>query len=129
MRNDVQEVIQKTVDSTVERLKREGMMRDSGMTPLEKTEHLLRYYNDFRASGQEGTAKTYIEDIDRALERMKDDRYVDIIKMMYFEGKTREMIAEELETSTTTVSRNKKRLLNIIAASLFPNEYINNILY
>ena len=42
MRNDVQEVIQKTVDSTVERLKREGMMRDCGMTVLEKTEYLLR---------------------------------------------------------------------------------------
>lgn len=63
-----------------------------------------------------------IKRIDNALDKIRDDKYFEIIEMKYIkqEYKTDEEIAEVLDRDRTTISRNKGRLINSIKTILFP---------
>lgn len=71
--------------------------------------------------------KVFIKYIDKVLKKFKDDPYYRIIKLKYFENKGIEYIAEEMQKDTSTISRNKNRLINEIKALLLPNELLSNI--
>ena len=71
--------------------------------------------------------KRYIEVIDDALSKNANDKYYDIIRMRYFEGQTREKIAEHFEVDVATISRNKNRLINLLKISLFSDDVIREI--
>lgn len=71
--------------------------------------------------------KNFISVIDAALDVLKDDHYFDIIRMKYFEGKTREEIAEHFDVDVSTISRNKNRLINLLQIRLFSDEVIYQI--
>ena len=103
---DIEEIIQKTVDKTVLKLKVAGLMKDTNKTPQQKTEDLLRNYNAFAVSGDPAAEKMILQ-IEAALKIIRDDIYYDVITMYYMDGKTREDIAEDYGTSVTTISRNK----------------------
>ena len=118
-----EELIKKTVNETVLRLKVAGLMKDTNKTPHQKTEDLLRNYQAFTMSGNPAAEKM-IQRIEMALRVIKEDPYYDVIIMYYIEGKTREDIADLLNTSVTTVSRNKSRLISRISAVLFSEDYI-----
>lgn len=47
--------------------------------------------------------------------------------MKYFEGKTREEIAEHFDVDVSTISRNKNRLINLLQIRLFSDEVIYQI--
>lgn len=81
--------------------------------------------------------KIIIKHIDRVLDKFKDDPYFDIIKLYYFDGKSYEQIAEFYDnknkkefsqTASSTISRNKNRLVNAIKVLLLPNEFLSEIL-
>lgn len=61
-----------------------------------------------------------IQRIDTALNKVKDDKYYRIVELKYFENMKEEDIAAELEKDTSTVYRNKKRLINNLKTILFP---------
>lgn len=73
------------------------------------------------------TTKNFIKVIDAAIDVLKDDPYFDIIRMKYFEGQTREEIAEYFEVDVSTISRNKNRLINMLQIRLFSDEVIYQI--
>lgn len=73
------------------------------------------------------TTRNYIKVIEAALERLTDDPYFEIIPMKYFEGKTREQIAEHFNVDVSTISRNKNRLINLLQIRLFSDEVIYQI--
>lgn len=70
----------------------------------------------------------YIHQIDNALNTIKDDPYYELIPMWYFEGQTREEIAEYFYADVSTISRNKTRLINLLQIRLFSDEYLEDIL-
>ena len=70
-----------------------------------------------------------INRIDRILKKFKSDKYIDIIKLKYFENKTQQDIADYFEKDTTTIWRNNKRLINEIKVYLFPNDVIKELNY
>lgn len=81
--------------------------------------------------------KIIIKHIDRVLDKFKDDPYFDIIKLYYFDGKSYEQIAEfydnknkkeSTQTASSTISRNKNRLVNAIKVLLLPNDFLSEIL-
>lgn len=81
--------------------------------------------------------KIIIKHIDRVLDKFKDDSYFDIIKLYYFDGKSYEQIAEfydnknkkeSTQTASSTISRNKNRLVNAIKVLLLPNDFLSEIL-
>jgi RNA polymerase sigma factor (sigma-70 family) len=68
--------------------------------------------------------RKFIAIIDTALQKISDDPYFIIIRMKYFENRTREEIAEELEVDVSTITRNKNRLINTLKITLFSDEVI-----
>lgn len=77
-----------------------------------------------------------IKFIDRILNKFKDDPYISVIKLYYFENKTHEQIAELYDqkkkisrpTAPTTIANNKYRLVKELQKYIFPNDYLYNLL-
>ena len=57
--------------------------------------------------------------VDLALGYIKDEKYHEIIPLFYFDNCSIEDIAEELEVDTRVVTRNKKKLIEILSVFLF----------
>lgn len=120
---DVKQLINDTVNATVLKLKMAGLMKDNRKSAFEKIEELLYSYQSFKDSDQPYTQKL-VSKIDAALDSIKDDIYYEIIPMVYFENETREVIAGYYNTTVTTVSRNKTRLINKLKLMLFSDDVI-----
>lgn len=75
--------------------------------------------------------------IDSILDRFKDDPYIDVIKLHYFEKKTYDQIAEIFDarkgkidklTASTTIGSNNQRLVRELQKYIFPNDYLYQLL-
>lgn len=121
---DIKKIIEDTVNATVIKLKMSGLMKDGRKTAYQKTEELLRNYNNFCKAEDQPYAKKIVRIIDDTLEDIEDDPYGEIIPLIYFEGETRESVAEYFDTTVTTISRNKTRLINILKVRLFSDDVI-----
>lgn len=66
----------------------------------------------------------FIAIIDSALDKISDDPYYDLIRLKYFEEKSREDIADEMGVDVSTITRNKNRLIDILKITLFSDEVI-----
>lgn len=73
------------------------------------------------------TTQTFIKIIDDAIHTLKDDPYFEIIRLKYFEEKSREQMAEYFNVDVSTISRNKNRLINKLQIRLFSDEVIEQI--
>jgi RNA polymerase sigma factor (sigma-70 family) len=123
---NIEKIIEDTVNRTVLKLKMSGLMKDDRKTAAQKTEEILKNYPRFKLSDQPYTKKL-CDKIETAMNTIKDDYYYDVILLYYFEGKTREEVAERYNTSETTISRNKKRLIDALSAVLFSDDLIYDL--
>lgn len=73
------------------------------------------------------TTRNFIRIIDDAIVALQDDPYYDLIRLRYFEGCTREDIAEHFDCDVKTVTRNKNRLINLLQIRLFSDQVIQQI--
>lgn len=120
---DVEKIIEDTVNRTVTKLKVTGLMRDDRKSAFQKTEELLRNFNNLKLSDEPKT-KILIDKTSEALLSIEDDLYYEIIPMFYFKNETREYIADYFNTTVTTISRNKTRLVNSLKVVLFSDDFI-----
>jgi RNA polymerase sigma factor (sigma-70 family) len=120
---NIEKIIEDTVNRTVLKLKMSGLMKDDRKTAAQKTEEILKNYPRFKLSDQPYTKKL-CDKIETAMNTIKDDYYYDVISLYYFDGMTREEVAERYNTSETTISRNKKRLIDALSAILFSDDLI-----
>lgn len=120
---NVDKIIEDTVNRTVLKLKVAGLMKDDRKSAAQKTEELLKNYPRFKLSDQPYTKKLCAK-IEAAMKTIQCDYYYEIIALYYFEQMTREEVAEHFNTSETTISRNKKRLIDNLSAVLFSDEVI-----
>ena len=122
---DIDKIIEDTVNLTITKLKLSGLMKDNRPTAYQKTEEILKNYNDFlKGYSQNELSNKFVDIVDQALNDIRDDPYYDIIPMTYFEGQTREKIAEYFDTSVRTITRNKTRLINRLKILIFSDEVI-----
>lgn len=70
----------------------------------------------------------YIDMINDALDKIRNDEYFPIIEMKYGKSMTHEEIGEELEVDATTVGRNKNKLIRKLSIQLFPDESISELM-
>lgn len=118
--------VNEAVNATVLKLKMTGLMKDNKKSAYQKTEELLKDYPAFKRSDQPYTIKL-VKIIEKALENIEDDIYFEIIPMAYFEHAAREEMAEYFDTTVTTISRNKNRLINLLKVELFSDDVILEI--
>lgn len=72
-------------------------------------------------------AKSQIRLVKSALKKIEDNKWYEIIPMYYFKEMTIEEIAEELDCSVSTISDNKKRLMNDLRVYIFPDTFIEEL--
>ena len=123
---NVEKIIEDTVNRTVLKLKVAGLMKDDRKSAAQKTEELLKNYPSFKLSDQPYTKKL-CDKIELAMKTIKDDYYYEVIALYYFENMTREEVAERFNTSETTISRNKRRLIDRLSAVLFSDDLIYDL--
>lgn len=125
---EISEIIQATVDQTILKLKMTGLMKDSQQTAFQKTEYVLRNYNNFKkAYSEDNTARKFIDLVNAALEELESDPYYEVIPMTYFHNRTREEVAEYFDTTVTTISRHKTRLINQLKTYIFADDVIKEL--
>lgn len=125
---DTKEIINQTVEATVQRLKAAGLLK-TGRTAREKTEELLRQYPLFKIiKGKRRTAEL-VARVESALEQISDDPYYKIIEKHFFDREGLENIAFDLEISTKTARKHKQRLVGILSNLLFSDEAIQEIFF
>lgn len=122
----IDEAAKKSANETVLKLKLAGLVKDDGKNVFQKTEEILKNYNLFKLSDEPHTKKL-LSKIEEAMKTIENDPYKEAIEMFYFEGVSREEVAEYYNTSVTTISRNKTRLINKIKIILFSDETILQI--
>ena len=123
-----EELIKQTVDYTIVRLKLSGLMKNNNQNAFQKTEQVLRNYEELKRShSEDGTANKFVNIISDALKSIEDDDYYDIIPMIYFEGRSREEVAEFFDVTVTTISRNKTRLINKLKTLIFADDVVKEI--
>lgn len=72
-------------------------------------------------------AKSQVRLVNNALKKIEEDKWYDVIPMYYFEEMTIESIAEELECAVSTISENKKRLMNELKVYIFPDTFMEEL--
>ncbi len=125
---DIQNIISETVNQMVLKLKSMQLMKENQTDILKKTEWALKNYPLLlRAYSENGTAEKLSKVIENALKEIENDEYYSIIPMIYFKGEKREKIADFFDTTETTISRNKRRLLQKLATLIFADEVIKDL--
>ncbi len=125
---DIKSVISETVEQTIVRLKMTRLLKEDHSNTVKKTEWVLKNYTQLKkAYSEDGTAAKFTNIIENALKEIEDDEYYSIIPMSYFEGETREKLAEFYDTTVTTISRNKTRLLQKLATLIFADDVVKEL--
>ena len=122
--SDVKKIILDTVNETVLKMKMAGLMKDNRRTSTEKLEELLRSYPIFKQIHDKEDTVKLVRKVEEAMQTIAGDPYYDVIRLFYFEDQTRESIALEFGCTETTISRNKKRLLDRLKTILFSDDVI-----
>lgn len=98
---DVEKIIKRTVELTIEDLMDKGIIKSNDDVLYANASEILK---DFYKNGSTDASVNY------ALQSIRFDPYFRIILMYYQDGKTIQETAEALGVDVSTVTRNKKRL-------------------
>ena len=66
--------------------------------------------------------------IDYGLSSIEDEKYKEIIPLIYFEKLKMEDVAEKFSVDTSTIKRNRNKLVEIMSLSIFDSEILKNLI-
>ena len=89
---------------------------------FKKTEELLYLYPKLPEDHPERKR------IDKALEKIKDDDYCDVIASRYFDGMTITEISDIYDCKYQNISKKRNKLVKILASELFPEDVLKELL-
>ena len=124
---EIEEIIEKSIDRVIIRLRAEGILKTDEKTVMEKTEELLKRYEGFKLSDEPITRKILAK-VDDALKSVQDDPYYLIIPMSFFDHMSREEIADYFGVTERTITRHKSRLIDAMSVILFSDDVMLRIL-
>lgn len=93
--------VQEIILMTIQELRRQGMLKDRYSVVIKNIDPVLKEYF-FKKNNKK---------IEYFLRTHSDDPYIDVIYLHYRDSMTLERIASILDKDTSTVKRNKKRLI------------------
>lgn len=102
---EIRQVVEITLDVLSQRKQYKPVNYSAVLQELDG--RLYKYFN--------GNKDTELKQV---LNRVSDDPYIDVIYLQYRDRKTLEWIAEIMEKDTSTIKRNKKRLIMLIYEAL-----------
>lgn len=107
---------------TVKKLQEAGRIKYQFTNSFKKTEELLYLYPKLPVDHPERIR------IDKALEKIKDDDYKDVIASRYFDGMTIMEISEIYDCKYQNISKKRNKLVKILASELFPEDVLKEVL-
>lgn len=123
---DLEQIIERAAEKaamkTLNKLKNAGRVTYIFSNSFKKTEELLYLYPKLPSDHPERIR------IDKALERISDDEYADVIKSRYFDGLSIIEISEIYDCKYQNISKKRNKLVKILASELFPEDVLNEIL-
>ena len=126
-KNEIQQIINDTVQTTVLQLKAAGLLKDGTKTAYEKTEALLYQYPELKKV-DEPYAKRVVQEVDACLADAADDPYIDLIRLYYFAGEKNAACADLLFCDERTARRNRVNLVKRFSARLASDDFIRELL-
>lgn len=96
-----------------------------------KCELLLKNYNSFKLGlelGNDEETKRLFERLDKAIEFLKDEKFIGIITMHYFDRLTMERVAEIYDISVVTAYAQRKKMIKKITDIILSDDVIKEIL-
>ncbi len=118
----IEQTAEATAAKTLKKLKENGRVTYVFSNSFKKTEEILYLYSKLPEDHPERKR------IDQALEKIKDDDYCDVIASRYFDGLTITEIAEIYDCKYQNISKKRNKLVKILAAELFPEDVLKEIL-
>ena len=106
----------------IRKLKESGRITYVFSNSFKKTEELLYLYPKLPEDHPERLR------IDKALEKIKDDDYKDVIASRYFDGLTITEISDIYDCKYQNISKKRNKLVKILASELFPEDVLKEIL-
>ena len=91
----------------------------------------MKHYNDFKMGleiGNDEETKRLFDMIDKAIEFLKDEEFIGILTMYYFDGLTMERIAEIYDISVVTAYAQRKKMILKLSHIILSDEAIREIL-
>lgn len=125
---NVNELIEKTAFAIVAHLKKADLIKENRLDSFKKTEKVLYEYPEWKPSEDEATQK-FVLLIEKALERIQDDPYYDLIDLKYFRGWTHERIAEYFGVDVSVISKRRTKLVNQLRPVIFSSDFIRELLF
>ena len=123
---EIRTLIEKAADEaasrTLKKLKEAGRVTYVFSTSFKKTEELLYLYPKL-PEGHPERAR-----IEKALEKIKDDDYCDVIASRYFDGLTITEISDIYDCKYQNISKKRNKLVKILASELFPEDVLKELL-
>lgn len=98
-------------------------------TPIKKDEEELIDLEISKLNQRNYIINSEIKWINSILNTMIKDKFYKIIELKYFNNKTYEELAEDLECDVSTISRNRTRIINELKVLFFPNDSIDELGY
>lgn len=122
LKSFIEEAAEKAAAKTVKKLKETGRITYVFSNSFKKTEELLYLYPKLPEDHPERKR------IDKALEKIKDDDYKDVIASRYFDGLTITEISDIYDCKYQNISKKRNKLVKILASELFPEDVLKELL-
>lgn len=124
----VDETAKKTARAVVAEMKRAGLTKENKLGSFKKTERALYEYAEWiDVEDASETTKNFCELVIRALSRIQDDPYYQIIELKYFEHWTHEKIAEFFDVDVSVISKRRTKLINQLRPLIFSDDFIREL--
>lgn len=118
----------KTARAVVSELKRAGLVKENRLGSYKKTERALYEYAEWiDTEDMSETTNRFCNLIQRALNRVRDDPYYEIIELKYFEHWTHEKIAEYFDVDVSVISKRRTKLINQLRPIIFSDDFIQEL--
>jgi RNA polymerase sigma factor (sigma-70 family) len=122
LKSFIEDAAEKAACKTVKKLKENGRITYVFSNSFKKTEELLYLYPKLPEDHPERKR------IDKALEKIKDDDYKDVIASRYFDGLTITEISDIYDCKYQNISKKRNKLVKILASELFPEDVLKELL-
>lgn len=118
----IEETAEVAANKVLNKLKSQGRIRYYFTDSFKKTEELLYLIPKLPEDHPE------VKRVMKALEKIKDDEYGDVIVSKYFDGTTLNELSEIYDCTYKNILKQRNRLIKILTKELFPEDVVNELL-